>query len=359
MLVRSLIARSRIHPTAYIPLAMALLGCGETTVEDAPESIKMAFIPKTSNNLVFRMGNDGAQYGARALTHSQGRQIEVEYLASENLDPAVEQELIEQAIASKKDALLVSCVDDSVTASIDEAVAAGIPVITFDSDCPNSRRLGFYSMRSEETGAKGAELLASAMGSGAKTVAILTGRAGADNLERRVAGFTDELASTYPDITVTTTINCMETAETCGAAVEEDIIAQYPDLDGLFVVGLWGLQAACTCSDTGMACTCEETQMPNWKAAAKGKLKTVAYDSLPFEVALVEQGYVSALLGQKYFGWGYDTVSLMFEHLTEGRSIDDFIDSGFDVVCANNAAEMRAKWNAADFSTALTPECDL
>ena len=73
----------------------------------------------------------------------------------------------------------------------------------------------------------------------------------------------------------------------------------------------------------------------------------------------MNQGYVSALLGQKYFGWGYETVSLMYDHLTEGREVSAFIDSGFDVVCPNNAADMITKWNSADFRTPLTPECAL
>jgi len=79
---------------------------------------------------VFTIGNDGAQFGARDLTHSKGRQVNVEYLASDTLDPALEQGLIRQAITSKKDALLVSCIDDSIAAPVNEAVAAGIPVIT-------------------------------------------------------------------------------------------------------------------------------------------------------------------------------------------------------------------------------------
>jgi ribose transport system substrate-binding protein len=339
-------------------LAVAVLGCGGGKEASSP-GINLAFIPKTSNNLVFKMGNDGAQYRARSLSHQTGVPIEVEYMASPELDSQVEQNWVRKAVAAKKDGLLVSCIDDSITKPIDEAVEAGIPVITYDSDCPNSNRLGFFSMQSEDTGAKGADLLASAMGGGPKTVAILTGRAGADNLERRLAGFLHRLSSTYPGITVATTVHCMETAESCGPAVEDEIIAPYPELDGLFVVGLWGLLSACTCSETGMSCLCTDDQMPQWKAAAKGKLKTVAYDSMPFELQLMEQGYLSALLGQKYFGWGYDTVGLMVDHLTQGRQVDAFIDSGFDVVCPNNMADMGAKWTAADFTSPLSPDCDL
>jgi len=352
-----------LNPRTHIPgflLTFALFGCSGSQSDDgAPDDVQLAFIPKTSDNLVFGIGNDGAQFGARYLEHEEGRSIEVEYLASSELDPATERDLIRQGIDANKDGLIVSCIDDSVTEAIDEAVDAGIPVITFDSDCPSSKRLGFYGMVSRDSGAKGADALASAMGSGAKTVAILTGRAGAENLENRVAGFLDRLAAEYPDISVIDTIHCSETAESCGHAVENDIVDRYPDLDGLFVVGLWGLQAGCTCSESGMTCQCDDSQMPKWKAAAKGKLKTVAYDKLPLELELVNQGYVSVLLGQKYFGWGHDTVALMVDHLTTGRNVDEFIDSGFDVVCAENSEEMIDKWQARDFSSALAVDCEL
>jgi ribose transport system substrate-binding protein len=341
-------------------LSVLAFGCsGNGEKDKAGQTMDLAFIPKTGNNLVFDIGYSGAKFGARVLNETSARKIDVEYLAPLKLDPDAEQAMVRDAIVSKKDGILVSCVDGSITDSIDEAVAAGIPVITYDSDCPASKRLGFYSMKSEETGARGADLLASAMGPGKKTIAVLTGRAGADNLERRLSGFTERLSAAYPDISIVTTVHCMETVESCGPAVEDEIVGQNPDLDGLFAVGLWGLAGACTCSESGQTCLCNDDQMPKWKAAAKGKLKTVSYDSLPFEITLVQQGYVSALIGQKYFGWGYDTVSLMYDHLTSNAAIDDFIDSGFDVVCSNNADQMSEHWQAADFSQPLMPACDL
>ena len=348
-----------VRHLSVLALATAALGCASDASAPASDALKLAFIPKTSNNLVFKIGNDGAQYAARALTSQSGRAVKVEYLATPTLDPVGEQELIRRAVAEKKDALLVSCIDESITDAIDEAAAAGIPVITYDSDCPTSARLGFYSMSSEATGAKAADLLALALGSGPKTLAILSGRAGSDNLDRRVAGFMDRLAAEHPELTLATTVHCAETAETCGAALENEIIAQYPELDGLLVVGLWGLAAACNCSESGLSCICDDGQLPKWKAAARGKLKTVAFDSLPFELTLMQQGYVSALIGQKYFGWGYDTVSLMHDHLTQGTEVSGFIDSGFDVVCPNHVDEMNQKWQASDFRTPLAPDCEL
>lgn len=331
--------------------------CGDNSEEAGVETLTFAMVPKTSNNLVFFMGNEGAQLAAQDLT-VPARTVKVEYIASEELDADAVAANIRTAIDMKVDGLLVSCIDASTTEPVNEAVAAGIPVMTFDSDCPDSDRLGFYSMASEPTGEKGADLLVEAMGDGPKQIAILNGRAGADNLERRVDGFEEQLAAEYPDVEIVYLANCQETGESCGDVLENDIMENYPDIDGLFVVGLWGILAACTCDDTAMNCTCDDDQLPKWKQAAKNGLKTVAYDTLPFELELMRQGYLSALLGQKYFGWGYDSVAAMHDYIVLGTKVPDFIDSGFDVVCPNNLEDMADKWRAADFRSQLEP-CEL
>lgn len=338
---------------------IASFACSSSDDGSSNTAITMAFIPKTSNNPVFMLGNEGAQIAATDLTAASGRDVTVKYLASEELTLEAETANLRKAIDDKVDGIIISCIEDGLSSVIDEAVDAGIPVITYDSDCPNSKRLGFYSMVSEDSGAKGADLLGTVLGSGAKKIAVLTGRAGADNLERRVKGFTERLADKFPDVEIVTTVHCAETGESCGPAIEDEIITAHPEIDGLFVVGLWGLQAACTCDAMGLECTCNDDQMPKWKEASKAGLLTVSYDTLPFQLELMNQGYISALLGQKCFGWGYDTVSKMFDHIVAGVDVDAFMDSGFDVVCPNNVTDMSDKWRAKDFRKEVAPACDI
>jgi ribose transport system substrate-binding protein len=322
-------------------------------------AVTMTFVPKTSNNPIFELANQGAQSAALDLSVAVGGSVTVGYRAPRELNLEAQQAQVKAAIDTKTNGLIVSCIEDGITPLINQAVDEGIPVITFDSDCPNSKRMTYYSLQNEDAGSKAADLLVSVMGKGLKRVGILTGREGADNLKRRVDGFNTRLAAKYSDVQVVVTRSCMETGESCRMAIEDEILTEYPDLDGLFITGLWGVQAACTCDTAGRSCTCDESQMPKWKAAAKGKLKTVSFDTLPFELTLMKQGYLSALISQKYFDWGYDTVTLMFGHLTQGRVVSDFVDSGFDVVCLNNVDDMSSKWKANDFSAPVTPDCDI
>ena len=111
--------------------------------------------------------------------------------------------------------------------------------------------------------------------------------------------------------------------------------------------------APAPCDDSATQCTCEDTQLPKWKEAAKGKLKTVAYDTLPFELDLLKAGKVHGLVGQKYWGWGYDTVTMLRDRIIDKKQFEAFTDSGIDLVCANNVAQMSALWASNNFTQPL------
>ena len=63
---------------------------------------------------------------------------------------------IAQAVNEGANAILISCSDaGKVTGAINDAVARGVPVMTFDSDAPESKRFAFYGVDDIKTGAGG------------------------------------------------------------------------------------------------------------------------------------------------------------------------------------------------------------
>ncbi len=312
----------------------------------------LTFVPKAEDNPIFDLAYKGARQATLALSIATGRNVTVENQAPTESTLAAQQAKVQAATTKRTRGLIVSCVDKRMSTSIDDAVSQGIPVITFDSDCPDSKRLDFLGTDNEEAGEVAADLLASAMQEqGGRRVAILSGRLGADNLTARVDAFKARLAEAYPTLELVSTAYCEETPESCKATREDQILTQYPDLDGLFVVGLWGIQAACDCERLAY-CTCEDVKgnMPKWHAASKEnerKLKTVAFDTHPFELELMKQGYVSALIGQKYYEWGYCTVARMFDYLTKGRAAK-FDPSSYDVIHPGNMQSMLETWEGLD-----------
>jgi ribose transport system substrate-binding protein len=68
---------------------------------------------------------------------------------------------------------------------------------------------------------------------------------------------------------------------------------------------------------------------------------------------LLRDGYLSGLVGQKYWGWGYDTIQIIYDHIVNGTEYPNFISSGMDIVTINNVDAMLDAWENNDFSQPL------
>ena len=133
-------------------------------------------------------------------------------------DGQVQAQRIAQAVNDGADAILISCSDaGKVTGAINDAVARGVPVMTFDSDAPQSKRFAFYGVDDIKTGQAVMDELAKLMGGKGK-VAILAGNQNAPNLQKRVEGVKDEAAK-HPGIKIVGTFYHVETPQDAAAEV--------------------------------------------------------------------------------------------------------------------------------------------
>ena len=303
------------------------------------QTLTIAWIPKALNNPVFELGRQGAIEKAAELSTDGPVQVEVLYMGSVSSDAAEQVHVMEDVIARDVDAIAISCNDPVACIDpINKAVAAGIPVMTWDADSPKSRRFTYLGVDNYQAGQAAADLLVRAMGQQGD-VAVLTGVPGAHNLEERSRGFRDGIEP-YPDIRIVTTAVSNDDIN-LGVQVVEETMQARPDLDGWFFVGMWPLVA-----DRG--------SMPLWEEAAlRGDTKTVAFDTLPVELELLREGYLSGLVGQKYWGWGYDSIQIIYDYIINGKTYPPFISSGMDIVTRNNVEAMILAWETNDFSQPL------
>src|SRR5436305_6004351 len=115
--------------------------------------LRIAMIAKSASNPSFVAARTGAENRARALSASLGRPIQIEWLTPPQEDGAVQAQRIAQAVKEGMDAVLLSCSDARVvTPAIDDAVAHGVPVMTFDSDAPDSRRFAYCGVDDVKAG---------------------------------------------------------------------------------------------------------------------------------------------------------------------------------------------------------------
>src|SRR5205085_1033866 len=115
-------------------------------------------------------------------------------------DPNAEKAAFEKALTKKPTGILVSAADAKLlTASIDKAIASGVPVITIDSDAPDSERLFFIGTNNYQAGLTGGERLATEL-KGKGNVVVFTMPAQA-NLTERLRGYRAALES-HPQIKI-------------------------------------------------------------------------------------------------------------------------------------------------------------
>ena len=119
--------------------------------------------------------------------------VKAEVVGPDTYDPQAELSEFQRVAKLKPAGILVSAADPSMMKSaIDEAIGAGIPVITFDSDDSDSKRLMFVGTNNYIAGQQGArELIKQANGKGNFIVMTMPGQA---NLNERLKGYQDVVA---------------------------------------------------------------------------------------------------------------------------------------------------------------------
>lgn len=264
----------------------------------------------------------GAEREAKALGN-----IDVIWRAPETADQLRQKEILESFITQKVDGIAISCLNgDFLTDTINWAIDAGIPVTTWDADAPTSKRLAFYGVDDFAAGRILAEQAASLLG-GTGKVAIITS-IGAFNLQRRLDGVKEVLAR-HKEIQVVEVYDIKEDPVHCAEIIASGT-NRYPDLAAWIAVGGWPVFTR------------------NALDAVPASTKVISFDTIPPAPDLLKAGKVQVLLGQKYFGWGSESVRLLANIKAGKMPANPIIDSGVDVVTAANVDQYVIGWKALD-----------
>lgn len=265
-------------------------GAPATTSEPARATgLTIAMIAKSTTNPIFVSARKGAETAARELTEKHGMPIQIVWMTPDHEDAQVQALAIAQAVKDRASAILISCSDaDKVTGAINDAVDRGVPVMTFDSDAPESKRFAFYGVDDEKLGrAVMRELAVQIRKKG--PVAVLAGSANAPNLRKRVDGVKKE-AALNPGINIVGIFNHKETARDGAEEVRRAQTAN-PQIQGWAMIGGWALFTPRL-----------------MKELDPEKVKVVAVNALPAQLAYVESGLAPVLLALPTYDWGYVSV---------------------------------------------------
>ena len=126
--------------------------------------------------------------------------VRSDYLGPNTYDPKAERDALDRAVQQKATGILLGVTDPALLKdSIDKAIAAGIPVITIDSDAPVSRRLFFIGTNNYQVGVSGGQRLAQEL-KGKGNVVVFT-MPDQHNMQDRLRGYRDAVEHTGIKIT--------------------------------------------------------------------------------------------------------------------------------------------------------------
>ena len=297
----------------------------------ATRGVKIAMIAKSSTNPVFLSARTGAEAAAKELAAKHGVPIEIAWLTPPSEDGQIQAQRIAQAVNEGVSAVLVSCSDaGKVTGAINDAVARGVPVMTFDSDAPESQRFAFYGVDDIKTGTMVMEELARQMGD-TGSIAILAGNQNAPNLRKRVEGV-KTAAAKYPKIKVVDTFYHIETPQDAAAEVIR-VQNAYPQIQGWAMIGGWPLFTQTLLTDLN-----------------PDKVKIVAVDALPAELAYVDKGLAPVLLAQPTYLWGYESVKRIVDKVHLKQDVPQIIPMELVKVTKENLGTWARQLKAWGFT---------
>ena len=321
-------------------LGFSLLGCSapasSSTSEAAaaPASSGAAFNadPKEEYYMVtFLSGIEywkGCYKGFEAAGEMYG--VKTIYAGAAEYDVNQAVTVFEQIIANKPAGIAVTCINpDAYIEPIKKAMEAGIPIVTFDADSPNSGRYSFLATGNKAAGAMAANYLASALGEKGD-VALVT-LPGQLNHEERTAGFVETIEANYPNMKVVQVGNGGG-EQTTAAAAASAILQANPSVVGLF----------CTDATSGVGAVAAITE------TNRTDVKIVSFDTDKGTLDAIKDGKIAASIAQGTWNMGFWAFQMLFQlnhtliNPTEGwadkgiNPLPPYVDTGVNVVTKDN-----------------------
>lgn len=296
--------------------------------------------------IVRTMVNDPFQVAMAEAAEKKAAELglkAVVYAATGHGDVQEQQAIVEDLIQQKVAGILLAPLDtQALKVAMEEADAAGIPVVLFDSNpiegAPFVTAIGTDNVAAS---ALAADYLIEKFNGEAK-VAQIEGEPGAQNALFRVQGFQNRLKEAPGMELVASQTGHWTTAGAMQAM--ENILQAHPDLDAVFassdMMGVGALQAL--------------------QAAGKEKeITLVTFDGIPEGIQLIKDGYSDADVAQFPTKMGEMGIEVLHAIITGEKTAEDFpkyIDSGAMLITPENADLFlyqtfgigMPKWRGAD-----------
>jgi ribose transport system substrate-binding protein len=226
--------------------------------------------------------------------------VKFEFTGPVEFDNRAQQQQIEQIAVTKPAAFLTGAFDPTAKDTIDRVTEMGVPVVTFDSDAPTSKRISFIGPNhyniGRDYGQKIVELIKARDKTSGK-VGLLTA-IDQTNLQERIRGLKEYLSANAPGFTVVDTEDNRGddqlTAERAKA-----MMTAHPDIDGIVVINGTGSGIGTAIAELGLA----------------GKVSVITSDVYDPILCAIEAGQVQTTSAVTTYLEGFLGVKFAYEYV--------------------------------------------
>ena len=242
--------------------------------------------------------------------------------APEAADYRLQIEIMRELIDKGVDGIAIGPTDpDELVGVINEALDAGIKVICFETDAPDSDRMGYVGTNNYNAGRHMGYAIGNELGGEGK-ILILTGLSTQMSLNERIRGIKEYLSEHYPGIEILN-IQSSEGDAQQAVSVAQSMIEAHPDFDAII-----GIDA------TAGPAAVEVWKANGWNGNEQSKL-IITFDDMPDNLQGMRDGYIRIIISQRQNTWGQGVLMLL-DSLVEGRAIPDYTDTGSIEITMNN-----------------------
>ncbi|HUN89457.1 MAG TPA: substrate-binding domain-containing protein [Terriglobales bacterium] len=263
--------------------------------------------------------------------------VRAEVVGPDTYDAANERDEFHALLAKnpKPAGILVSPADPEILKpEIDAAIAAGIPVITIDTDSPNSTRLFFIGTYNYRAGQLGGQVMAKQLNGKGNVVVYTLGSQ--VNTEERMHGYRDVFEK-YPGIKIAQVID-IKGDPRIAFDQTQTMIDKKADVDGFVCLEAQAGKEVATVLDNNHL---------------SGKKVIVAMDTDDKTLDWIKKGVIAATVAQKPYTMGYVGVKMVDDYHHSQADIEKmastkspnsplpaYVDTGATLVDKNNVDEI-------------------
>ncbi len=309
---------SRRSLTALLGATSLLVATGAM----AQDKKTFALVQINQQALFFNQMNEGAQKAADAA----GVDL---VIFNANNDPAAQNSAIETYIQQGVDGIAVVAIDvNGIMAAVDQAAAAGIPVVAIDAILPDTGPQ--LAQIGVDNGTAGADLgkvfadFATAAG-GAKLGVVGALNSSIQNV--RQAGF-EGVAAATAGVVMAGVVDGQNVQDTALAAAE-NLITANPDLTAIYATGEPALIGAVAAVES---------------QGKQDSVKVFGWDLTPGAIVGIDAGYVQAVIQQDPSGMGAAAVDAL-NTITGGGTVEKVISVPVTIVTKDNVDGFRAMFD--------------